>query len=44
MDYNNVNDLIKKLNTIDAISDESWQATLNDRKIKEMEFHDKDGD
>lgn len=33
--------LHKLIDEIDMISDESWRGSLNDRKQKELEFHDK---
>ena len=30
--------LLEHINTIDKISDEEWKSTLNDRKVKELEF------
>ncbi|MBU2623701.1 MAG: class I SAM-dependent methyltransferase [Proteobacteria bacterium] len=36
--------LLEHINTIDKISDEEWKSTLNDRKVKELEFHDRDRD
>lgn len=41
---NNVALLLEHINTIDKISDEEWKSTLNDRKVKELEFHDRDRD
>ena len=29
---------------IDGINDYEWKATLNERKLKELEFHDRDRD
>lgn len=37
-------DLIEHVDRIDQITDEQWKLTLNDRKIKELEFHDRDRD
>jgi SAM-dependent methyltransferase len=39
-----VRKLIEHINSIDRISDAEWIATLNDRKLKELEFHDRDRD
>ncbi len=39
-----VNDLKKVIKEIDKISDGIWKKSLNDRKKKELEFHDKDRD
>ena len=36
--------LIEALDEIDKIGDYEWQATLSDRKLKELEFHDMDRD
>ena len=41
---NNIASLLECIDTIDRISDQEWKATLNDRKVKELEFHDKDRD
>jgi ubiquinone/menaquinone biosynthesis C-methylase UbiE len=40
--FNNIASLLEVIDTIDKISDQEWKATLNDRKVKELEFHDKD--
>ena len=32
------------IDQIDKISDETWRSTLADRKLKELEFHDRDRD
>jgi ubiquinone/menaquinone biosynthesis C-methylase UbiE len=32
--------LVERLNTLDKISNEEWIAKLNERKLKELEFHD----
>ena len=37
---NEVEELISHIDGIDRISDEDWQLSLNDRKRKELEFHD----
>lgn len=37
-----VADLLEHIHAIDKISDEEWKSTLNDRKRKELEFHDRD--
>ena len=39
-----MNELLNRLNEIDKIEDSSWKSTLNERKLKELEFHDKDRD
>ena len=39
-----LDELLKKIDEIDRISDQAWQASLNDRKLKELQFHDKDRD
>jgi len=36
--------LLEHINAIDKISDEEWKSTLNDRKIKELQFHDRGRD
>ncbi len=36
--------LLQEVDLIDRISDDEWKATLNDRKRKELEFHDRDRD
>jgi len=36
--------LLEKINEIDKISDQAWKAGLASRKLKELEFHDKDRD
>lgn len=36
--------LLEKINKIDKISDQEWKASLTERKLKELEFHDKDRD
>lgn len=36
--------LLKHIDEIDRVSDEAWKASLNERKIKELEFHDQDRD
>ena len=41
---NNINNLLKKIDEIDKISDKEWKKQLNIRKIKELEFHDRDRD
>jgi len=40
----NVATLLEHINAIDKMSDSDWKSTLNDRKIKELEFHDRDRD
>ena len=40
----NLKDLIEQIDRIDQISDDSWKLTLNDRKMQELEFHDRDRD
>lgn len=39
-----VDDLRSHLEELDRISDSEWQSTLDDRKLKEIEFHDRDRD
>lgn len=39
-----VEELRQAIAEIDRISDLDWQSTLNDRKRKELEFHDRDRD
>lgn len=36
--------LLKKVDEIDKISDQEWKASLAERELKELEFHDKDRD
>jgi ubiquinone/menaquinone biosynthesis C-methylase UbiE len=36
--------LLQHINLIDQITDQEWKASLADRKIKELEFHDRDRD
>lgn len=36
--------LIEKIDEIDKISDQQWKASLIGRKLKELEFHDRDRD
>jgi len=36
--------LLEKIDQIDKISDEEWISSLTERKLKELEFHDKDRD
>jgi len=40
----NVTKLLNSIDNIDRISDQEWKASLIDRKLKELEFHDKDRD
>jgi ubiquinone/menaquinone biosynthesis C-methylase UbiE len=44
LEYQPLQDLIDHVDKIDQITDEQWKSTLNDRKIKELEFHDRDRD
>ena len=37
-------DLLEKINEIDKISDQEWKDSLAERKLREMEFHDRDRD
>lgn len=37
-----VDALHHEIDRIDRISDDSWKATLNERKLRELEFHDRD--
>jgi len=39
---NKVKELNEAIDLIDLINDSEWKATLNDRKVKELEFHDRD--
>ena len=39
---NKVKELNAAIDLIDLINDSDWKATLNDRKLKELEFHDRD--
>ena len=34
--------LLERINEIDKISDQEWKAGLAERKLKELEFHDRD--
>jgi len=36
--------LLNSINEIDKVSGQEWKSTLDDRKIKELEFHDRDRD
>ncbi len=36
--------LLERINEIDKISDQGWKAGLAERKLKELEFHDRDRD
>jgi ubiquinone/menaquinone biosynthesis C-methylase UbiE len=36
--------LLARIDEIDRISDDEWAASLNERKRKELEFHDRDRD
>lgn len=36
--------LLERINEIDKISDQEWKAGLAGRKLKELEFHDRDRD
>ena len=40
----NVTKLLDCIDNIDKISDQEWKDSLIDRKLKELEFHDKDRD
>ena len=40
----NVTKLLNSIDNIDRISDQEWKASLIGRKLKELEFHDKDRD
>ena len=40
----NVTKLLDCIDNIDRISDQEWKDSLIDRKLKELEFHDKDRD
>ena len=44
MPQNAIDQLLNNIHDIDKITDEEWKTTLNDRKIKELEFHDLDRD
>ena len=45
MSYSNeIFDLIDAVKVIDKISDKEWKESLNDRKTKELEFHNRDRD
>jgi len=39
-----INELIQNIKSIDMVTNDYWLSTLDDRKKKEMEFHDKDRD
>ena len=39
-----VKNLLNAINVIDRISDKEWKSQLNERKMKELEFHDRDRD
>jgi len=39
---NEVKELNKAIDKIGLINDSDWKATLNERKVKELEFHDRD--
>lgn len=39
-----INHLLESIREIDKLSDEEWRSSLNDRKTKELEFHDRDRD
>lgn len=41
---NEINKLLEHINIIDKISDDEWKSSLNERKIKELQFHDLDRD
>ena len=41
---NEIKMLLEKVDIIDRISDKDWKQTLNNRKIKELEFHNRDRD
>ena len=41
---NEINALNTAIDEIDKIGDAVWQSSLNRRKQKELEFHDKDRD
>jgi len=41
---NEIKMLLEKVDIIDRITDKDWKQTLNNRKIKELEFHDRDRD
>jgi SAM-dependent methyltransferase len=42
MAANDVDNLLQQVSLIDRISDEEWKGSLNERKLKELEFHDRD--
>lgn len=42
--FDEIRALSDHIDKIDQITDEEWKLTLNDRKIKELEFHDRDRD
>ena len=39
-----IHELMAAVDRIDRINDYEWKATLNERKLKELEFHDRDRD
>ena len=39
-----INELLKKIDEINQIPNEEWMNSLEERKIKEIEFHDQDRD
>ena len=39
-----INELIDQLKDISKIPDSEWQESLNERKKRELEFHDRDRD
>ena len=39
-----IENLNKVLDQIDKIGDKEWMGSLNDRKLKELQFHDRDRD
>ena len=39
-----IHELVAAVDRIDRINDEEWKVTLNERKLKELEFHDRDRD
>ena len=40
----NINELNQRIDEIDRIGNEAWMSNLEDRKLKELEFHNKDRD
>jgi ubiquinone/menaquinone biosynthesis C-methylase UbiE len=39
-----LNELMLEIDKIDCIDDDKWKSSLNDRKLKELAYHDRDRD